>query len=61
LVRLACLFAQALGFKAASKITCEAVEALVARIPDGASSRSRFSLKGLSDRLQLELQGDART
>jgi len=43
-----------------SKISCETVEDLADAIPDSVCRRSRFSVKGLSDRLQLELGGDAR-
>lgn len=59
LVRLSCLFAEALGFKPAPKVQCEPVESLIDRIPDGVFPRSRFSLRGLSDRLRKELQVDA--
>lgn len=56
LVRLSCLFAEALGFKPAPHVQCDPVESLIGRIPDGALPRSRFSLGGLSDRLKKELQ-----
>ena len=59
LVRLSCLFAEALGFKPAPKVECEPVESLIGRIPEGGLPRSRFSLGGLSDRLRKELQLDA--
>jgi putative nucleotidyltransferase with HDIG domain len=59
LVRLSCLFAEALGFKPAPHVHCEPVESLIARIPDGALPRSRFSPDGLSERLRNELQADA--
>lgn len=58
LVRMACLFAQALGFKAASNITCDPVEHLANRIPNSIVPRSRFSLSDLTERLKVELQGD---
>jgi HD-like signal output (HDOD) protein len=58
LVRLACLFAQALGFKAAAAIDCDPAESLVEWIPQGALPRSRFSLQGLAERLQSELEAD---
>lgn len=59
LVRLACLFAQSLGFKAASGIDCCPAESLVESIPQGTFPRSRFSLEGLADRLQSELEKDS--
>lgn len=58
LVRLACLFAQALGFKAAAGVDCCPAESLVESIPQGAFSQSRFSLQGLAERLQSELEAD---
>ncbi len=59
LVRLACLFAQSLGFKAAAHIECWPAESLVEWIPEGACPRSRFSVNDLMDRLQSELQEDS--
>jgi len=61
LVRLSCLFAQSLGFKAAPGIDCWPPESLVEWIPQGALPRSRFSLEDLADRLQTELDGDPTT
>jgi putative nucleotidyltransferase with HDIG domain len=58
LVRLACLFAEALGFKPAPRVECEPVESLIGRIPEQVLPRSAFSLAGLSDRLRKELQVD---
>ena len=58
LVRLACLFAQALGFKAAPGIECWSSDTLVERIPHAALPREEFSVAGLSERLQVELEGD---
>jgi putative nucleotidyltransferase with HDIG domain len=59
LVRLSCLFAEALGYKPAPRVECEPVESLIGRIPEGVVPRSRFSLGGLSERLRKELQVDA--
>jgi putative nucleotidyltransferase with HDIG domain len=59
LVRLACLFAQAFGYRAAPGIECWPPEALVDWIPDAACPRSRFSLEDVTARLDKELQGDA--
>jgi len=56
LVRLACLFAQAFGFKAAPLIDCPSPEALIKLIPEGVYPRSRFSLEELAERLQRELE-----
>jgi hypothetical protein len=47
-----------LGFKPAPHVTCETVESLTDRIPEGALPRTRFSAAGLSDRLRKELQKD---
>ena len=58
LVRLACLFAQALGYKAASGIECPSAESLVECLPQRAFPRSRFSIEGLQERLELELEAD---
>lgn len=56
LVRLACLFAQSLGFGAAAHIDCWPAETLVEWIPEGARPRSRFSVNELTERLYAELQ-----
>ena len=58
LVRLSCLFAQSLGFKAAPGIECWPPESLVEWIPQGALPRSRFSLEDLADLLRSELDRD---
>jgi HD-like signal output (HDOD) protein len=55
LVRMACLFSQSLGFKAAPGIECWPVESLVERLPQGVLPRSRFSLKGLEEHLEEQL------
>lgn len=59
LVRISCLFSQSLGYKAASGIDCWPAESLVERLPQAALPRSRFSLEGLTEYLQRELQKDA--
>jgi HD-like signal output (HDOD) protein len=59
LVRLACLFAQALGYKAASGIQCQPAESLLECLPQSALSRSHLSLKALAVQLASELEADA--
>lgn len=59
LVRMACLFAQSLGYKAAAQIDCWPAETLIDWIPEGVCPRSRFSIGGLTDRIQDELQDSA--
>lgn len=58
LVRLSCLFAEALGFKPAPQVQVESVESVTNRIPDRVMARSKFSLAGLSERLRKELEVD---
>ncbi|HEY2013722.1 MAG TPA: HDOD domain-containing protein [Bryobacteraceae bacterium] len=58
LVRLACVFAETLGYKAAPQLECWPPETLVESIPNRAYPRSRFSLDGLAERLQKELDSD---
>ena len=59
LVRMACLFAQSLDYKAAPGVDCPITEALQERIPDDVMPSSHFPLDGLKENLQAELQGDA--
>jgi len=59
LVRLACLFAQSLGYKAAAKVDCWPPEALVERIPEKAYARSHFALDRLVERLRIETETEA--
>ena len=55
LVRLACAFAQALGYKAAPLVANETLEELMSEIPNLASPQSGRAIHTLSDRLQEEL------
>jgi putative nucleotidyltransferase with HDIG domain len=57
LVRLSCLLAQSLDFRAASHIDCEPAESLIARIPEAASS-SLASIPELSEHLRQVIQAD---
>ena len=59
LVRMSCLFAQSLGYKAAPGIDSWPAESLVERLPQSALPRSRFSLDGLTKQLQRELEEDS--
>ena len=58
LVRLSCLLAQSLDFKAAPRIECEPAEALITRIPEAIRSPSRVSVPELSEYLWKAMQAD---
>jgi len=58
LVRLSCLLAQSLDFKAAPQIECEPAEALIARLPETKFPRSRASIPELSEHLWKAMQAD---
>ena len=58
LVRLSCLLAQSLEFKAAPRIDCEPAEALIARMPESVCPRNRISIPDLAAHLWESLQAD---
>jgi HD-like signal output (HDOD) protein len=55
LVALCCMFADTLGFPAATKVHCEPVENLIECIPDAVRPRSLFDVQSLKEVLDREL------
>jgi len=58
LLRVSCLLAQSLDFRAAPRIDYEPAEALIARIPEAILPHSRVSIPELSDYLGKAMEAD---